>query len=665
MCALVSLGIAETCSASSPPPAGPALAFTGFSALNARGFTVNTIGSGASRSHLAVRGSRRGIVPKPLSGVAWSDDGSKLAFTGSRGGTSGIYTVRADGTGARFLRGTAGGSNPVFSSDGRKIAFAREGRAGRLFASTPWVANADGSGARRLVDWAQDVTYTPVSFSPDGSTLAVTKSEFASNEPEIVLIGLDRRSVRTLARRASEPVFSPDGSRIVFVKHALERQGGATVTHRDLYTVSVDGRGLKRLTDTPWVAETHPSWDPSGERIAFDSFRISREPFGRLFDELLPVGNSIAQINSDGTCREKLISRHDLAIYGAVWRPGPGRGAGRIDCSLELPAASVPEGPRLAVVRFDLSRFRFELRTVDDTGALPLRLAGGGQFKRPLPEWFTAPTWSPDGSKIVFVGIARNLDGGPRGKRLYISRADGSGLRPLPNTHGADEPVFTPDGTAVAFTRIRNRPKRNGDEKTYVARGASVWLAKLAGGKPTRLTPARAGLFVYGKSFAPDGRTLLGSRAVGQRSWEVVKIDLATGKISALLRNAEDPVYSPDGSRIAFVRWSSLGKRRKGGPAESAALFTIGAGGGEPRRLTRGPGIDRFPSWDPSGERLAFVHYRPEVTELDEIGIGSALMQVNADGSCPGRILGPARKVGLYGAAWQPGLGREAGRIAC
>ena len=39
-------------------------------------------------------------------------------------------------------------------------------------------------------------------------------------------------------------------------------------------------------------------------------------------------------------------------------------------------------------------------------------------------------------------------------------------------------------------------------------------------------------------------------------------------------------------------------------------------------------------------------------------------MQVNADGSCPREILEPST-VAIYGAVWQPGPGREAGRIPC
>ena len=76
----------------------------------------------------------------------------------------------------------------------------------------------------------------------------------------------------------------------------------------------------------------------------------------------------------------------------------------------------------------------------------------------------------------------------------------------------------------------------------------------------------------------------------------------------------------------------------------------------------------RPPSWDPSGQRLAFVRARGStgfVPELDGLfPFGNAIAQVNADGSCPVEILS-LRRVALYGVAWQPGPGREAGPIDC
>lgn len=663
---LVTLGPLPGASASSPPPDGPALAFHALGVLEASGFTINTMGYESPRVHVTLRGSNSGVVPKPLSGLSWSPDGSRLAFTGEKGRRSGIYTVRADGTGARFIHGTERGTNPVFSPDGRRIAFAREGKGWPFpFSSTPWIANVDGSGARRLHGWRKHVTYTPSSFSPDGSALAVTRSKFASGEPTVLLLRLKRRIGRPLIERASEAEFSPDGAWIIFVKHSIERHGKFRVAHRDLFAMSRDGKAQKRLTRTPWVAETQPDWDPSGQRIAFNSNGISRDPIDRVFKEILPEGNSIAQMNADGTCREKLLSRPLLGIYGAQWRPGSRRGAGRIECGLDGPLVGVPGGPRLATVKFSLPSFRQELESVDETGALPFRLAGGGEERRPLPELFSPPAWSPDGSKIAFAGVGRRLFGGPRGTRVYVARADGSRLRPLRGTHGADEPVFTADGAAVAFTRTLHLPQRNQrGEKEYVERGSSVWIAGLGGGAPVRVTPVRRGLFVYASSFSADGGALLASRAVGRSAWQVVKIDLTSGQTDVLLRRAEEPVLSPDGGRIAFVRWRPL-KRHKRGVTHTSDLFTVKADGGGLRRLTKGRGRDRYPSWDPSGKRLAFVRYRSGGTELDELGVRSAVLQVNADGSCLGGVLSPMGGIGFYGAAWQPGPGREAGRIAC
>lgn len=315
--------------------------------------------------------------------------------------------------------------------------------------------------------------------------------------------------------------------------------------------------------------------------------------------------------------------------------------------------AAAPEGPRLAVVKWDLFQGRFVLETVDRTGALPLRLAGGGERKRPLPEIFEAPTWSPDGSMIAFVGVARSLEGGLRGDRLYVVGADGRGLKPLLGTHGSISPVFAPDGNSIAFARLWRR-------------GASIWLADLVGGAPRRVTPARRGLYMLPGSFSPDGSALLATRFVGRRREEIVAVDLSTGEVETVLRHAAEPVYSPDGTRFVLRRWRPL-RRRDGTRTVSSDLFTTRADGTGLRRLTNTRFQDEaYPSWDPSGERLAFVRYLPELveSELIEIGVGASVMQMNADGTCPREILEPSI-FAIYGAAWQPGPGREARRISC
>lgn len=328
-------------------------------------------------------------------------------------------------------------------------------------------------------------------------------------------------------------------------------------------------------------------------------------------------------------------------------------------------ALVAPAGPRLAVAETTLFPFRFDLKTVDETGGQPLQLAGGGPKQRPLPEEFTPPSWSSDGSMLVFSALTGRVDDWPRSVRLYISEADGSGLRPLKGTHGADEPKFAPDNRTVFFTRHLFRPRvnRQGKRESVVV-GGSVWSVDVFGGAPKRITPRRNGVLMYPASFSPDGRTLLVSRLVRRRPSEVVALRLDTTNMAVLLHGAEDPVYSPDGNHIAFIRWRRL-EAENGGDGLTSDIFTVRAGGGGLRRITGGVGNDYSQTWDPSGERLAFVRYLPERFEPDELGYGSAVLQVNADGSCLSPLLFPSANRAFFGVAWQPGPGREAGRIEC
>jgi Tol biopolymer transport system component len=322
-----------------------------------------------------------------------------------------------------------------------------------------------------------------------------------------------------------------------------------------------------------------------------------------------------------------------------------------------------PGGSRLAVTKNTLFPFRYDLETVDESGGQPLRLAGGGPKQRPLPE-FASPSWSPDGSMIVFSALSRKIDEGFRAVRLYVISADGSGLRALKGTHGADEPKFSSDGHTVFFTRYWSRKPVDRDGRRGAVRsGSSIWAVDVFGGAPRRVTMDRDGAWIFAGSVSPDGMDLLASRLPRHGTWSVVRIDLATGASSVFLRRAGAPVYSPDGSKVAVIRWRSV---KHGGKEESRSdLFIANSDGGSVRRVAGSPGSIYSQSWDPSGERLAFVRYLPEWRDPEELGYGSAVMQVNSDGSCLGVVLRPSLDVAYFGVAWQPGRGREAGRISC
>jgi Tol biopolymer transport system component len=305
--------------------------------------------------------------------------------------------------------------------------------------------------------------------------------------------------------------------------------------------------------------------------------------------------------------------------------------------------AATPAGPRLGVVRLTRDPNRLALITVGPGGGAPVRIAGGQKRDGPLsPIVLTRLAWRPDGAEVAFTGA----------NSIFLAAAEGSGAREL-NIAGAERPVFAPDGRTLVFTRYGN-----------AEREAATWAIDLTSGEQRQLTPTRRGLSYIGSSFSPDGSTLLMTRIDLERAGrrELVALNLETGGTTRLLRNGFAPVYSPDGSKVAFFREAGRRQavREEGKTWRTADLFVLNAASGTLRRLTHTPYKEEiFASWDPSGERLAFARFRGQNFEW-----ANSIVQINADGTCESEILARRRTV-FYGPAWQPGPGREAGPIDC
>jgi Tol biopolymer transport system component len=250
-----------------------------------------------------------------------------------------IFTVRADGGGLQAIRGTKGGSGPVISPDGHTVAFTRaidreapttvdgalweEGFHG----ASIWIADLATGAQRQLTPWRDELRYAATSFSPDGSTLLATHGDpLLLSESEPVALALDGSGSRRLFDDGFSPVYSPDGSQIAFVRHVEEyRKGGGENT--DLFVIRADGSGVRRLTRTPGLGELSPSWDPSGERLAY--YRL---PANRSEDAIFGYRTPLMEINADGSCQTKVISTPRTYFFAPAWQPGPGREAGRIEC---------------------------------------------------------------------------------------------------------------------------------------------------------------------------------------------------------------------------------------------------------------------------------------------------------------------------------------------
>jgi len=149
---------------------------------------------------------------------------------------------------------------------------------------------------------------------------------------------------------------------------------------------------------------------------------------------------------------------------------------------------------------------------------------------------------------------------------------------------------------------------------------------------------------------------------------DAVALNLIDGSTKVLARSAEQPVYSPDGSRVAFISYRDRNQIEGfDRPVLVGELYVSNVDGSGPRRLTHT--IDKqesAPSWDPSGQRLAYT----QSSDPEALGLDNVIMEINADGSCRKDLFDGLRKPktlgpGLYGPVWQPGLGREAGRIDC
>jgi hypothetical protein len=325
---------------------------------------------------------------------------------------------------------------------------------------------------------------------------------------------------------------------------------------------------------------------------------------------------------------------------------------------------AAPAGPRLAVIAS--TRDQMVLQTIGPDGGNPLRLAGGGPRAKPYLDEISRPAWSADGTTIAFAGIVgfRKRDDHEPIRRLFAVGADGSGLRPIAGTNGATSPVFAPEGHTVAFTRSIVRETRTTvGGKVWMDGfiGTSLWTVDLDTGTQRQLTPWQDGLAYGLVTLTRDGSALLAVRADESAPSEsgLVAVALDGSGVKPLPGLREYRSYSPDGSKFAVVR--RVSEKSKLG----YDVFVISSSGGDVRRVTYTEDwAETFPSWDPSGERLALVRFQVLGNADDGLGIHTVLIEVNADGTCPTKVaLRPAAAV--MAPSWQPGPGREAGRIEC
>jgi Tol biopolymer transport system component len=224
-----------------------------------------------------------------------------------------LWTVRADGTGARRLTRThlTAEVEPEWSPDGRKIAYSRSDtcRADpNDWCTRIWTMNADGSDQRRLIPLRlpgllanRAVSFYEPTWSPDGQQIAYEQSLWKTSSSNLYVSNADGSGRRRLTRlrNARSPSWSPDGNAIVFT-HAPEK--GAD----DIFVLTLATGKIHRLTKTD-ADESVPQWSPDGRRIAYEWWD------GEEYEVFV--------MNADGSGRRNLSRRRGVD-GGPVWSPG-------------------------------------------------------------------------------------------------------------------------------------------------------------------------------------------------------------------------------------------------------------------------------------------------------------------------------------------------------
>ena len=210
------------------------------------------------------------------------------------------------------------------------------------------------------------------------------------------------------------------------------------------------------------------------------------------------------------------------------------------------------------------------------------------------------PSYSADGEKITFTRVPQPANSG----QIWTMNADGSGQIQLTDgtpTARDSNAEFSPDGGWVVFARY------NGVASTQ------VWLMRADGSGQTQLT---FGPDSRGPSFSPDGSTIVFERGTpsGSRIWTMnadgsgTPQQLTTGPSTV---SDSDPSYSPDGQRIIFSRFGS---------GAAADILTMNADGSNVQPGVATPAFEVEPEFSPDGTKIAYVRGSSDLYLADPDG---------------------------------------------
>ena len=386
----------------------------------------------------------------------------KIAYTVPKYDSSGdqvafeVWVAEADGSSARRLTGWVSYYG-FWSPDGGWIAYRVD--------EELWVEKADGDGsdARRLTDDLPD-DFGGWGWSPDGERIGYQVPVHDSLGDEVAYELWVEKADGSAARRLTNDVgwswgWSPDGNRVAY--NVVSRDFRGNQAGESLWVAGADGSSPRQLTDD----FDHWRWSPDGERIAYLVYK-----YGTLEHELW-----VAAVDGSGAHR---------LDYGFHW-------------GQDLKWS--PDGERIG---YEVSvRHREGLRVV----------AVDGSDVNLLTDDVDGWEWSPDGERIVYVATVRDYSGNKMAEELWVMSLDNLLAHRLTKDF-ADRWTWSSNGERIAFeSRVWEFGKWL---------GTGLWVAEADGSNARQLADDIVGgwnwilsrdSIIYETKVRNSSRTVVGS----------------------------------------------------------------------------------------------------------------------------------------------------------